>query len=216
MNKDLIKPSELPSTIISQITAVTPPQAIHQIKDPDTNFKADYVSGDYIRSRLNTIFNHFWSQESVDKWQKGKEVLVLVRVTIILPAVTITKQCWGGDQLQWKRGEKQTDENVNGLVRDAFTKAMKSAETDGLKRCAFSLGIANDLRQWEDVKLGSMYIPTGTDELLKIIYNQTELGDLQKLKEDKEFIKTFSEIPANQKANINKAFRNMQTQLTTQ
>lgn len=168
--------SILPESVLEQIYVATPKGAVK--KKPNSRF--NYVSGEYIKSRLNCIFGNAWSFK-VDTYKElGREVLVFGTLTVPMGGgLFISKSDVGGQSVQFYKDKAQTPENV---IFDGFTNAYKSALTDCIKRCAFQLGIAWDVRQPEDFQMGIMDILGDVDEVVKKIKGFGSVEELEDFK----------------------------------
>jgi len=168
--------SIFPEETLNQIYVPTPKAAI-KIKD-----KFKYVSGDYIKARLNSIFGNLWSFKVCSTKEIGSELLVFGELTIsLLHGLAVTKSDVGGANIQFYKDKAKVPENA---VYGAITKAYKSAVTDCIKRCAFQLGIAWDIRSKEDIELGIVDIFTDADKFVDRIDSCQSLEDLKKIKEE--------------------------------
>jgi len=97
-----------------------------------------YVSGGYVKKRLNQIFGWAWNFTIVDKFREDNEVIVQGRLTICNKdgAVMIIKEDFGKKEIQNTKGTSTPLSIGNDY---------KSAATDCLKRCAYQLGLASDV-----------------------------------------------------------------------
>lgn len=104
-----------------------------------------YVSGGYIHKCLNLMFGWDWDFEIMDEklYIEAGEVVVKGRLTCRSGGKTIVKTQFGNKDIVFKK---------DSLKPLSIGNDFKSAATDALKKCAASLGIAQDVYAPEEFK----------------------------------------------------------------
>jgi hypothetical protein len=95
-----------------------------------------FVSGTYVRKVLNLMFGWDWDFEVLSEQVLHGEVVVKGRLTCRVNGRSIVKTQFGNKEIATKR---QSDTPLS--IGNDF----KAAATDALKKCAFDLGIAQDV-----------------------------------------------------------------------
>jgi recombination DNA repair RAD52 pathway protein len=104
-----------------------------------------YVKGSYIKKVLNYVFGWQWDSEIKEHGREGNQVWCLVRLTVKdkKGQPRIIKEQFGRADIKIFKGTSTPVDFGNDL---------KAAATDGLKKCAAELGIANDVYNQEEVQ----------------------------------------------------------------
>lgn len=108
-----------------------------------------YVSGSYMKKKLNMLFGWNWDFEIVNEQilLEAGEVVVKGKLTCRSNGVTIVKMQYGNKDIMFKKGTTTPLSIGND---------MKAAATDALKKCAAELGIAQDVyapAEFKDVEV---------------------------------------------------------------
>ena len=107
--------------------------------------KWTYVSGGYVKKRLNQIFGWNWSFQILDKFKEGGEVIVQGRLLIRgAKGVEVIKEDFGKKEIQFMKNAPDKPVSIGNDY--------KSASTDCLKRCAYQLGLASDVYSPKEYK----------------------------------------------------------------
>lgn len=101
-----------------------------------------FVSGNYVRKTLNLMFGWDWDFEILSEQVLEGEVIVKGRLTCRVNGRSITKTQFGNKEVVTKK--------TGGAL--SIGNDFKAAATDALKKCAFDLGIANDVYNPDEFK----------------------------------------------------------------
>jgi len=109
----------------------------------------NYVSGSYMKKRLNMLFGFNWDFEILSEQIliEAGEVVVKGKLTCRSAGATIVKMQYGNKDIVFKRGTQTPLSIGNDL---------KAAATDALKKCAAEIGIAQDVyapQEFKDVEV---------------------------------------------------------------
>jgi hypothetical protein len=138
----------LDSNRLAKLNTPTPKEFIYK-REGRGGLVLDYVSIGYVINKLNEVFGLSWSCETVEVSNTemlSKTGQVVVRVTLIVNIgdKSISRSQYGSAEIKmYKSGDKQ-GRPVD--IGDDF----KAAASDGLKKCASTLGVASDIyfRDW--------------------------------------------------------------------
>lgn len=105
----------------------------------------NYVSGSYMKKRLNMLFGFNWDFEILSEHIliEAGEVVVKGKLTCRSGGATIVKMQYGNKDILFKRGTQTPLSIGNDL---------KAAATDALKKCAAEIGIAQDVYAPQEFK----------------------------------------------------------------
>lgn len=158
LNKDLLEKLKNKLTIVENgpfsieqqilMHASTPAKYVKE-RPGKGGGKWKYVSGHFIKKRLNYVFGWAWSFQVLNQTidDRAKQAYVLGRLTILNPKtctpMVIKEQFGRADIKFWKTRPDQPLDLGNDL---------KAAATDALKRCAFDLGMAADISGYNEHK----------------------------------------------------------------
>ena len=118
------------------ITGTTPKKVIFK-RPARGGMQVDYIPGWWFIQQLNALFYHCWDLEVLNQDIGKMQVWALVKLTVRGPdGLVVTKTQFGGSDIKRLKGT----ETVIDVGDD-----LKSAVTDGLKKCATLLGIASDI-----------------------------------------------------------------------
>ena len=97
----------------------------------------NYVSGSYMKKRLNMLFGFNWDFEIVSEQIliDAKEVIVKGKLTCRSAGATIVKMQYGNKDIVFRSGT---------TIPLSIGNDLKAAATDALKKCAAEIGIAQD------------------------------------------------------------------------
>ncbi len=99
----------------------------------------DYVETNYVIGRLNAAFMFDWDTEIIEQIvdKENKQIAMKVRLTVrFADGKVVSKDAWGGSDIQRLKDTKKMVD---------FADALKSAESDGIKKAASMLGICWDV-----------------------------------------------------------------------
>lgn len=122
-----------------------------------------YVPGWWFIEQANALFLHLWNHEVVDQFVGEGQVWVKCKVSVVVPGRTITEKLPGGGEVvtrietvtvsktqfggsevkKYSQGEK------TGQIIDVADD-LKSAATDGMKKCLSEFGFASDVYRRHD------------------------------------------------------------------
>ena len=161
-NLELVKriESDRDSALRNLVLGKTPTEVIFQ-KPGRGGGKQDYVPGWWFCQEANALFSHLWSQEvkesTVDT--ENDQIFALVKISIHIPgrvvtvtnpdgsrvetryeSVTISKEQFGGSIIKRMKPKSGGKGPMVDLADD-----LKSATTDGMKKCFSLLGFARDI-----------------------------------------------------------------------
>lgn len=162
----------------------TPPKYIKQ-RPAKGGGTWDYVTGGYVKKKLNLMFGWDWDFEIVEEkiLIEAAEVVVKGRLTCRTNGKTIVKMQYGNKDIifknDWSDGNK-----IKTNIPLSVGNDLKAAATDCLKKCAAEIGIAADIYNKEDFQ--SVKVAT-TDELR---------GELESLLQQKRSVLSDEEITA--------------------
>ncbi len=120
---------------LERLTRQTPTEVIQQRTD-ENGKEWDFVTGSYIKSELNTLFDYNWSFDVISKEIIHGEVVVLGKLTVTSGEATIHKT---------QAGNKAIEYTKDGNTPASIGWDTKAAITDCLKKCASELGICSDI-----------------------------------------------------------------------
>lgn len=105
----------------------------------------NYVSGSYMKKRLNMLFGWNWDFEIISEQilVEAGEVVVKGKLTCRSNGATIVKMQYGNKDIVFKKGTQTPLSIGNDL---------KAAATDALKKCAAEIGIAQDVYAPQEFK----------------------------------------------------------------
>lgn len=138
-------PTPLTSTQIQSVLSPTPKEHIYT-RPGKGGGKFNYVTGAYIKKKLNFTFGWFWDFEVKEHGEDTGLVWVLGKLTIRNPRTgnaLIVKEQFGRAEVKFKKSTKEKLDFGNDL---------KAATTDALKKCASELGIASDVYAGNEFK----------------------------------------------------------------
>ena len=138
-------PSKITPRQILSIISKTPISEIKK-RPGKGNTTLYYVTGSWMKKKLNYTFGFMWDFNIVDKGRDGDFIWVQGKLTIKHPntlAVLVTKEQFGGAEVKYRRDTKQPLDLGNDY---------KAAATDALKKCAADLGIASDVYSINEFK----------------------------------------------------------------
>jgi len=195
-NESLIKPSDLSLVEnnklnpkqLSFLFKKTPASQI-KTRPAKGGGKWSYVSGAYVTKLLNLMFGWDWDFEIIEQWQEGGEAIVKGKLTCRnSEGKQIIKTQFGNKDIMFKKGTKDPLSIGNDY---------KAAATDALKKCAFSLGIAQDVynpQDYREVKVDtSSHQVDQTTELNRFCTYVKGCDSLEKLEDVKHLLKDLPE-----------------------
>lgn len=123
----------------------------------------DYVTGGYVKKKLNLMFGWLWNFEIVDERIEiaAKEVIVKGRLTCEVNGKQIVKMQYGNKDIIFRRGTE---------IPLSIGNDLKAAATDCLKKCAAELGIAADIYNKEDFHAVKVVTNEGLKEQLESLF----------------------------------------------
>lgn len=138
-----------------------------------------YVTGNYVKSRLNLVFGFNWDFEVVSHEIIQKSVVVLGKLTVRDgKGQAVSKMQFGRADIKFKRNSQDMLDIGND---------MKAAATDALKKCASELGIAGDIYgQNEQLQIKTEYVEVERDAeatVQKVVDNAKDEKTLDAIKE---------------------------------
>jgi hypothetical protein len=130
---------------LQQILKKTPAKFIKE-RPAKGGGKWRYVTGGYITKCLNLMFGWDWDFEILDEKVliEAGEVVVKGKLTVRSNGKTIVKTQYGNKDIVFKKDVVSKPLSIGN--------DLKSAATDALKKCAASLGIAQDVYAPEEFK----------------------------------------------------------------
>ena len=144
---------QLPSETLRKLQAKTPESAVDTVNKRGGNYK--YVKHQYVNKKLNEIFYGIWSWEIVEwkVYEEINQVVAVGRLKVMMDGgIAVSKDAFGSaDIMRYKKDHKTKPEQIISIGD-----ALKSADSNALKKAASRFGIAGDVFGWtlEETHIG--------------------------------------------------------------
>jgi len=145
------------------ITGKTPKEAVLERKARGKK-EVSYVPGWWFIEQANALFGYLWDHEVIDQFVGDGQVWVKCKVTVRIPGRTVTEKLpdgrevvqhfesaevsktqFGGSDIKKYSGDTEKAGQVIDIADD-----LKSAATDGMKKCLAEFGFASDVYRRHD------------------------------------------------------------------
>ncbi len=155
-NKDLadILEKNKQEALRNLVTGTTPKDVVFQ-RPARGGLQVGYVPGWWFVGQANSLFNFLWNSEVLDQTVGEKQVWVKVQLTITVPGRTVIEKRSDGTtvetkldpvtivKVQFGGADVKRLKSTNEIIDIADD--LKSAATDGLKKCFSLVGFASDI-----------------------------------------------------------------------